>query len=168
MAGGVNKQPAAPQGFTPALALVDALPVLFFGASMVLVAKGFGSVLFGLGAAIITLAGCGKVLWKLILAVWQRNAAWLNRWFIPCQISGFLLVILAVVLNAGQIDWGGLAGRLGRFPSAVFFLLWFIGMGVMGWYRKHRFDNSVKANWTAQIINTAAQGALLLGILFLG
>lgn len=167
MAGGVNKQPAAPQGFTPALALVDALPVLFFGASMVFAARGFGSILFGFGAAVITLAGCGKVLWKLILAVWQRNAAWLNRWFIPCQISGFLLVVLALVLHAGQIDWGSLAGRLVQVPSVLFFAVWLIGMGTMGWYRKRRFDNSVKANWTAQIINTVAQGALLLGILFL-
>ncbi len=167
MAGGVNKQPAAPQGFTPALALVDALPVLFFGASMVLTARGFGSVLFGVGAAIITLAGCGKVLWKLILAVWQRNVAWLNRWFIPCQISGFLLVVLALVLDGRKIAWGNLAGRLVQVPSVLFFAVWLIGMGVIGWYRKHRFDNSVKANWTAQIINTVAQGALLLGILFL-
>lgn len=41
------------------------------------------------------------------------------------------------------------------------------GMGCMSWYRKNQFDNSLKANWTAQLINTAAQGALLLGILFL-
>lgn len=41
------------------------------------------------------------------------------------------------------------------------------GVGCMSWYRKNRFDNSLKANWTAQLINTAAQGALLLGILFL-
>ena len=37
----------------------------------------------------------------------------------------------------------------------------------MSRYRKNRFDNSLKSNWTAQLINTAAQGALLLGILFL-
>ena len=41
------------------------------------------------------------------------------------------------------------------------------GMGCMSRYRKNRFDNSLKSNWTAQLINTAAQGALLLGILFL-
>ena len=41
------------------------------------------------------------------------------------------------------------------------------GVGCMSWYRKNRFDNSLKSNWTAQLINTAAQGALLLGILFL-
>lgn len=39
MARRIKKQPAAPQDFTPALALVDALPVLFFGASMVLTAR---------------------------------------------------------------------------------------------------------------------------------
>lgn len=164
----MKKQIDTPQDFTPALALVDALPVLFFGAAMVLAARALSSILFGIGAAVITLAGCGKVLWKLLLAVWKRNVAWLNRWFIPCQICGFLLVVAALVLTVGRFDWPRLAGRLIQFPAGVFFLVWIIGMGVMGWYRKNRFDNSLKANWTAQIINTAAQGALLLGILFLG
>lgn len=166
MARRIKKQPAAPQDFTPALALVDALPVLFFGASMVLTARAFGSVLFGLGAAVITLAGCGKVLWKLLLSVWHRDVPWLNRWFIPCQLGGLLLVVLALVLDAGKIDWPSLPGQLLRLPAALFFVLWLAGMGVMGWYRRTRFDNSLKANWTVQLINTEAQGALLLGILF--
>lgn len=168
MADSKKRQDAAPQGFTPALALVDALPVLFFGASMLLVARGFASVLFGIGAAAITLAGCGKVLWKLLLAVWDRNVAWLNRYFIPCQLGGFLCVVLALVRDGGKIDWITLPGQLLRAPAVICFAVWLIGMGVMGWYRKTRFDNSVKANWTAQLINTVTQGALLAGILLAG
>lgn len=150
--------------FTPALAVVDAVPVLFFGAAMVLAAGRFGSAAFGLGAAVITLAGCGKVLWKLLLALRQRNVAWLNRWFIPCQIFGFLLVVLGLVLDGKNIVWA----QFIQLPAAGFFVLWLVGLGVMGWYRKTRFDNSLRANWTAQLINTAAQGALLLGVLLLG
>ncbi len=152
-----------PQDFPLALAVEDALPVGFFGAAMLLAAQRFGSILFGLGAAVITLAGCGKVLWKVILGVWRRNVAWLNRWFIPCQIGGFLLVVAGLVVDGRKIAWAQLA----QFPALLFFLLWFAGLGVMGWYRKTRFDNSVKANRTAQFINTAAQGALLLGVLLL-
>ena len=82
-----RKKYETPQEFTPALAAMDALPVLCFGAGMVLAARTLGSVLFALGAAVITLAGCGKVLWKLLLAVQKRDVPWLNRWFVPCQID---------------------------------------------------------------------------------
>ena len=53
------------EGFTVSLALVDAIPVLFFGASMILVAERFGSPLFIAGASLSTAAGCFKVLWKM-------------------------------------------------------------------------------------------------------
>ena len=158
---------SAPDDFTLSLALVDALPVLFFACSMVLIARRFASILFGFGAAVIVLASCGKVLWKLRLSLRKQNVPWLNRYFIPCQLSGFALILLSVVLHFRTIRWGRFLVQLTHFPSALFFLLWLCGMGCMSWYRKNRFDNSLKANWTAQIINTVTQGALLVGILCL-
>ena len=41
-----------PEDFTLSLALVDALPVLFFGASMILIGIMFASSLFILGAVL--------------------------------------------------------------------------------------------------------------------
>ena len=161
-----KNQAPAPQDFTLSLALVDTLPVLFFACSMALVARRFASVLFCLGAAVIVLASCGKVLWKLLLGLRKQNVPWLNRYFIPCQISGFVLILLSLVLKFRVIRWGSLLARLTHFPSGILFLLWLCGMGCMSWYRKNRFDNSLKANWTAQLINTVTQGALLLGMLF--
>ncbi len=64
-------------------------------------------------------------------------------------------------MGLGRLDWAGLV----RFPRVGFWLLWLAGMGVMSWYRKHRFDDSLAANWTAQLINTATQGALLIAML---
>ena len=167
MAHRVKKNSTVPEDFPLSLALMDALPVLFFDASMALVAGRFASVVFRLGAAVIVLASCGKVLWKLLLSLCRRNVLWLNRYFIPCQISGFALILLSFALNLRTIRWGSVLAQLTHFPSAVFFLLWLCGMACMSWYRKNRFDNSLKANWTAQLINTAAQGALLAGILLL-
>ena len=160
-------QNSVPEDLPLSLALVDALPVLFFACSMALIARRFASVLFCLGAAVIVLASCGKVLWKLLLGLRKQNVPWLNRYFIPCQISGFVLILFSLVLHLRTIQWGSLLTQLTRFPSVIFFLLWLCGMGCMNWYRKNRFDNSLKANWTAQFINTAAQGALLLGLLLL-
>lgn len=162
----MNQNNPVPDDFTLSLALVDALPVLFFAVSMVLVASRFSSMLFRIGAAVIVSASCCKVLWKL-LGLRKQNVPWLNRCFIPCQISGFVLIVLSVVLNLRSIRWGSLLAQLTQFPSGIFFLLWLCGMACMSWYRRNRFDNSLKANWTAQLINTAAQGALLAGILLL-
>lgn len=69
MADRMKNRNFIPEDFTLSLALVDALPVLFFSCSMVLIAGRFASILFCLGAAVIVLASCGKVLWKLLRRV---------------------------------------------------------------------------------------------------
>ncbi len=154
------------EGFTVALALVDAIPVVLFGASMLLVAGRFDHPVFLIGACLSTLAGCGKVAWKLILGIWKKDVQWLNKPFVPMQATGFGLMLLSLVLGFGYIDWAGLWAGVSGLPSLIFFLLWIGMMGCMGCYRKKKFDNSARANWTAQIINCVGQGALLLGILF--
>lgn len=154
------------EGFTLGLALVDAIPVLAFGASMVLIAVRFNSPLFILGAVLSTLAGCCKVAWKLILGIWKKNVQWLNKPFVPMQATGFGLMLISFLLGFKTIRWPAVWASVTGLPAALFFLAWLVGMGAMGWYRKTRFDNSPRANWIAQGINCAAQGALLLGILF--
>ena len=66
------------EGFTLALALGDAIPVLSFGISMVIIASRFQSPLFMVGAALSVLGGCCKVAWKLILGIWKKDVRWLN------------------------------------------------------------------------------------------
>ena len=156
------------EGFTLSLALFDALPVLFFAASMTILAGRLNSPLFAAGAALSVAAGCCKVLWKLILGVRRKNIAWLNRVFVPAQCTGFLLLLLAVAVKAGEIPWELVWQRLVSFPALLFFALWFGLMGYMGWFRKHRFRNTARDNWTAQTINTAAQLSLLLAICLAG
>lgn len=156
------------EGFTLSLALVDAIPVLFFGASMIMVATRFNSPLFILGAVISTLAGCCKVLWKLILGIWKKDVRWLNKPFVPMQATGFLLMLVSFVIGFGKINWGALLTAVAGFPAVVFFVLWITMMGTMGWYRRNKFDNSAKANWTAQIINCIGQAALFLGVILAG
>ena len=50
-----------PENFTLSLAIVDALPVLFFGGSMILIGLLFGSPLFLIGAALCFWAGAAKL-----------------------------------------------------------------------------------------------------------
>ncbi len=157
------------EGFTLGLALVDAIPVLLFGSSMILVASKFGHPLFIIGAVISTLAGCLKVLWKLILGVWKKDIRWLNKPFVPMQATGFLLMLISFIAGFGRIHWSAVFSSILSFPSIVFLIGWVGLMGFMGWFRKNKFRNDdAHANWIAQAINCAGQACLLLGILFAG
>ena len=153
------------EGFTVALALVDAVPVLAFAAGMGIVAARFGSPLFWIGAALCILAGCCKVAWKLILGIWKKDLRWLNKPFVPMQAAGFLLMIGAILLNIRKISWGAVLTAVTGIPSILFFIAWAALMGFMGWYRKNRFRNDdARSNWTAQLANAAGQICLLLGV----
>ena len=157
------------EGFTVGLALVDAIPVLSFGISMVIIAGRFDSPLFMVGAALSVLAGCCKVAWKMVLGIAKKDLRWLNKPFVPMQAPGFLLMLISFIIGFGKINWAGVGSSLISFPSILFFVAWIGLMGFMGWYRKNRFSNEdAKSNWTAQIINAVGQTCLLLGILFAG
>jgi len=155
------------EGFTVGLALVDAIPVLSFGISMVIIASRFDSPLFMIGAALSVLAGCCKVAWKLVLGIWKKDLRWLNKPFLPMQITGFGFIIGSLLTSLGKINWAGVLAAITGIPSILFFIAWIGLMGFMGWFRKHKFSNDdAKSNWTAQIINAIGQTCLLLGILF--
>ena len=155
------------EGFTLALALVDAIPVLSFGISMAIIAGRFDSPLFMVGAGLSVLAGCCKVGWKLILGIWKKDLRWLNKPFVPMMASGFLLILIALALNLGRINLAAVFAAVTGFPSILFFIAWIGLMGFMGWFRKNKFKNDdAHTNWTAQIINALGQTCLLLGILF--
>lgn len=155
------------EGFTLSLALVDAIPVISFGISMILIAIRFNSPTFVIGAVISTLAGCCKVAWKLILGIWKKDVRWLNKPFVPMQITGFGFILGSLIVEFGKINWRSLLAAVTGFPSILFFAGWIGLMGFMGWYRKHKFQNEdAHSNWTAQIINAIGQTCLLLGILF--
>ena len=155
------------EGFTLALALVDAIPVLSFGAAMVIIATRFGAPLFMVGAALSVLAGCCKGAWKLVLGIARKDLRWLNKPFVPMQATGFLLMLISFIIGFGKISWSAVGAAIVSFPSLLFFVLWIGLMGFMGWYRRNKFKNDdAHANWTAQIINAIGQSCLLLGLLF--
>ena len=157
------------EGFTLGLALVDAIPVLSFGISMVIIAGRFDSVLFLIGASLSVLAGCCKVAWKLVLGLWQKDIQWLNKPFVPIQATGFVLMLISFVLGFRRISWSAVLAAVTGIPSLLFFAAWIGFMSAMVWYRKHKFQrNDAHSNWTAQIINAVGQTCLLLGILFAG
>jgi len=120
-----------------------------------------------IGAALSVLAGCFKVAWKLVLGIWKKDLRWLNKPFLPMQITGFGFIVGSLIGGWKKISWAGVLASVFTFPSVLFFAAWIGLMGFMVWYRKNRFQNDdARSNWTAQIVNAVGQTCLLLGILF--
>jgi len=155
------------EGFTLSLALVDALPVLFFGASCIMIGLIFKSPLFIIGACLSFIGGASKVSWKIILALKSKDIKILNKQFRYLMLGGFALIILSVILNIKRISLAAVGAALVGLPQAVFFALWFVGMVTMGVLAK-KLDSSVaKNNWIEQCVNGVAQLCFLVGLIFL-
>ena len=108
-------------GYNLSLALVDALPVIFFLIGGLLLFRIFPSKCFILGISLSTLAGAGKVLWKILL-VRKINWFWLNRQFRFLIPAGFGLLLFSILLNVHVINWNGIGRAVTSFPSLFFFL----------------------------------------------
>ena len=153
------------EGFTTALALLDFVPVLFFGAAAVLAGVGLGSPLFMVGGAISFLAGLRKATWKLIVAVKGKDIGWLDKGFVPMQCAGFALMLAAAAVQLWRRGMTA-ALRLFAMPRLPFFLLYFAFSFLMVRYRKKHFKREdAKSNLVAEIINSLCQLSLLIAVL---
>ena len=156
-----------PENFTLSLALVDALPVLFFGGSMILIGLPFGSPLFLIGAALCFWAGAAKVLWKIIVVTKKKNIWWMFLQMRIVMPLGFLLMILAVILNRNAINLSAVFAAVISLPSVLFFAVGVIGMVLMGVFAAKLDSADVRSNWIEQLTNGVAQAAIFVGILLL-
>ena len=156
-----------PQGFTLGMACMDALPVIFFSCSMLNIALRFHSLIFVIGAIFSSLAGLGKVLWKILIAAAKKNITPLASQFRYLMSGGFLLMLLSLILNHKKIVWSSLRQSIFTMPSMFFFLLAIAGMLLMGICAAKLDKTDAKSNWLEESINTLAQLFLFLGMLFI-
>lgn len=167
MANNKINRNTVPEDFTLSLVLVDALPVIFFGASAVVISLLFQSRLFLAGALLCLLGGIGKVLWKLIVVLEKKNIWPL---FIQMRIlmpAGFLLILLSLFVNQSRVSLTGIVAGFCSFLSIIFFILGIIGMGLMIVFSVKLDSSDLKSNWIEQLTNGIAQGAIFLGLLLL-
>lgn len=156
-----------PEGFTLSLALVDALPVLFFCASMMVLGRLFSSPLFLVGAALCSLAGAAKVLWKVIVVLKKKNI-----WFLFLQMRilmpiGFALMLISLIVKRSEIRFARLGAAFTSMPSMIFFIIGILGMVLMMVFAAKLDSSDVKANWIEQLTNGIAQTAFFIGLLLL-
>ena len=154
------------KNFTLSLALVDALPVLFFGVAAAILGVKLRSAVFIVGAALCLLAGAGKVVWKLLIALRGKDVALLGAQLRYVMPLGFLLMLVGTVLaDRGTVR--ALLRAAVRLPSAAFFVLTIIGLAAMIVCAKQFDRRDVRGNWIEQTINAAAQACAMIGVLLL-
>lgn len=156
-----------PEDFTLSLALIDALPVLFFGGSIILIGLMFKNALFLIGALLCFWTGAAKVIWKIIVVTKKKNIWWLFMQMRIVMPFGFALMIIAVILSRSTINLSAVLAAAVSMPSVIFFAIGIIGMTLMGIFAAKLDSSSLRSNWIEQLTNAAAQASVFTGILIL-
>lgn len=152
--------------FTPLLALVDAVPVLFFGIAAIVLGMKVRSAVFFAGALLCFLAGFGKVLWKFLIALTGKDVEYLGMQLRYVMPAGFLLMAVGAFMADRNVVNSLVNGAL-KMPSILFFIIAVCALtGMVVCARK--FDrHDVRGNWIEQGINIVAQGCVMLGVWFM-
>lgn len=123
--------------FTIPMALMDFVPVLFFGYAAALLQRDLYDkmrkshfALFAAGTINIFTAGLLKAVWKLLYAAGICDFHALNTMFLPVQSIGFLLAGLGIVLMMTSRKKVMLAAAPPVFGGSVIFILMMVlGLG---------------------------------------
>ena len=123
--------------FSISMALVDYIPVVFFGISAVILQKDLYNkmrkdvfAMFAAGTINIFMAGFFKATWKLLYAAGVCDFQALNTMFLPLQSLGFLLAGVGIVMMLGSKKNALLAVAPPVFSgSFVFIMMMVLGLG---------------------------------------
>lgn len=125
--------------FSVPMALVDYIPVLFFGIAAALLQRDLYNkmgrnafVLFAAGTVNIFAAGFLKATWKLLYAAAICDFQALNTLFLPLQSVGFLLAGLGIVWMLTKKKGAALAVAPPVFAGKVIFIMMMVlGLGAI-------------------------------------
>ena len=122
--------------FTVPMALMDYLPVIFFGVTAVLLLRDLYNKMFkgayallAAGSVNVFMAGFGKATWKLLYAANICDFVALEEMFMPVNSLGLLFVGLGLI---GMLCWKRKTVMLSVAPVAFTSSMPFIMMMVVG------------------------------------
>ena len=126
--------------FTISMALMDFVPVIFFGITAVILLRDLYNKMFkgayallAAGSVNVFMAGFCKALWKLLYAANICNFVALEEMFMPVNSLGLLFVGLSLI---GMLCWKKKSGMLSVAPpvfasSMPFIMMMVVGLGGM-------------------------------------
>ena len=154
-----------PEGFSISLALVDSIPVIFFGLTSIILGLSFSSITFIIGACITFLSGLIKVIWKIIVATKKKNIWSLfiqMRIFMPI---GFVIMIIGFIIACFNSDMNIFFNSLLNPICIGFLVLGLVGMAMMVVFAIKLDSSDSKSNWIEQICNGISQACFFIGFL---
>ena len=150
------------ENFTIKLALVDAIPVIFFLLNTLCIQTIFKSYLFCLGAFICVLSGCCKVLWEILIALKKKNKMILSKQMRSLMPLGFFMILLSFYIDRKLIDFNMILSIV-RVPYVCGFFIF--GLIIMMILAKKMDQSHAKNNWIEQICNRLVQLSILIGVM---
>ena len=126
--------------FTVPMALMDFVPVIFFGITAVLLIQDLSNkmhkavfTLFAAGCFDVFLAGFCKALWKLLYAANVCNFVALEEMFMPVNSIGLLLVGVSLILMVCMKKKSAVfsAAPVALTSSMPFIMMMVVGLGGM-------------------------------------
>lgn len=154
---------AVPEGFTAALAALDAVPVVLFCLSSIVLGRRIASPLFVVGSVVAFAGGAGKVAWKALLALARRDVPILARQMRYVMPLGFALMVAGAVMRLDAL--AGVLASLVRPPAVLALVAWAACMVAMSYMAVHNRQDVARDNWVEEVVNTVGQAALLLALL---
>ena len=150
--------------FSLQLTAVDCIPVLLFSVTSVVLAGKLRHPLFVIGAVLCVCAGLGKVIWKLLIALKDKDIRALGAQLRYVMPAGFLLMIVGAIRSELTPH---LLQQAAKMPSVLLFIAAGIGLILMVVCAKKFDRKDVRGNWIEEIINCAVQALVLAGVILL-
>lgn len=165
MAGGIMADSSKiPEGFTLPMAVMDALPVVFFAIGAGHIAANFDSRLFAAGVFLVVIAGVLKVAWKFVLALAHKDIALLNHQMCALMPIGFAMMIVGLVADRALWSPAWVLHAVTAVPSLYFLVVGIVGIIFMVSFAIHADSRDARTNWREQTVNAVAQFCIMMAI----
>ena len=100
----MSELPEEYKEYTFGLALLDAVPVLLFLGSGLIMYSMYARPLLLAGVLASVAGGMSKVIWKMIVVIRKKDLPGLTRAFHILMPAGFALMILSVAAGGGRSE----------------------------------------------------------------
>jgi len=154
--------------FSLSLALVDALPVIFFFLSSLSIAKelkkihSLGGLLFNIGGILAYLGGFFQVLWKLIIALFNKDIYIFHSQIKYLLPLGFIFIIISLIVSHSTINWKKLITKLLSMPCLIFVVIIMFCNLLMISFLFTMNQLNTKSHWKEECVNVIFQGSFLI------
>jgi len=157
---------------TVPLAIMDFVPVALFFVNCILVGLNLkrvhliGGIIFSIGGLISFIGGFCQAFWKLIILLIDKNIYILHAQFKFSLPSGFLFMLIAILISWKRIQWKAVKSKLLSFPCIIFVISTLICLIAMLVFLVILKSNKSKSIYIKETVNIIFQLSISLCALF--